>query len=95
MVTSPTGAALRDVLEVTGRRWPGIPILVSPTRVQGPGAEDEIAAALDDLVGGADVSLVLLVRGNLYVHADVRVRGDDSASGGAPRSRSTTTLSPW
>jgi exodeoxyribonuclease VII large subunit len=63
VVTSPTGAALRDVLEVTGRRWPGIPILVAPTRVQGHGAEQEVAAALDTLTGREGVSLVLLVRG--------------------------------
>jgi len=63
VVTSPSGAALRDVLEVTGRRWPGIPILVSPTRVQGPGAEQEIADALDGLGAHGGVSLVLLVRG--------------------------------
>jgi exodeoxyribonuclease VII large subunit len=63
VVTSPTGAALRDVLEVTGRRWPGIPILLAPTRVQGPGAEREIAAALDALTARPGISLALLVRG--------------------------------
>jgi exodeoxyribonuclease VII large subunit len=63
VVTSPTGAALRDVLEVTGRRQPDLPLLIAPTRVQGVGAEDEIAAALDALAAHADLSLILLVRG--------------------------------
>jgi len=63
IVASPTSAALRDVLQVTGRRCPGIPILVAPTRVQGAGAEHEIAAALDALGAAGDVDLVLVVRG--------------------------------
>ena len=62
LVTSSSGAALRDVLEVTGRRCPGTPLLLSPTRVQGAGAEEEIAAALGALAG-QDVDVVLLVRG--------------------------------
>jgi exodeoxyribonuclease VII large subunit len=63
VVTSPSGAALRDVLEVTRRRLPSVPILISPTRVQGPGSAAEIVAALGSLVRHADVSVVLLVRG--------------------------------
>ncbi|MHC4164081.1 MAG: exodeoxyribonuclease VII large subunit, partial [Planctomycetota bacterium] len=63
VVTSPTGAAIHDILEVTGRRFPAVPILVAPTRVQGEGAEDEIAAALDALTAHGDVDLILLVRG--------------------------------
>jgi exodeoxyribonuclease VII large subunit len=62
VVTSSSGAALHDVLEVTRRRCPGTPLLISPTRVQGPGAEDEIAAALAAL-SSRDVDVVLLVRG--------------------------------
>ncbi len=45
-VTSPSGAALQDFLEVARRRWPGIEILVIPCRVQGDGAATEIAAAI-------------------------------------------------
>ena len=63
VVTSPTGAALRDVLEVTGRRLPSVPILLAPTRVQGPGAEHEVAAALEALDRHGNVSVILLVRG--------------------------------
>jgi len=46
-VTSPTGAAVRDFLEVVRRRWRGADILVIPTRVQGDGAAAEIAAAVE------------------------------------------------
>ena len=63
VVTSPSGAAIRDVIEVTGRRFPAAPLLIAATRVQGLGAEDEIAAALDAIGGREDVDLVLLVRG--------------------------------
>ncbi|MCC7083600.1 MAG: exodeoxyribonuclease VII large subunit [Pirellulales bacterium] len=45
-VTSPTGAAVRDFLEVVRRRWKGIHVLVVPARVQGPGAAEEVAAAI-------------------------------------------------
>ncbi len=63
VVASLTSAAIRDVLQVTGRRCPGIPILISSTRVQGDGAEREIAAALDALATAGDVDCILLVRG--------------------------------
>jgi exodeoxyribonuclease VII large subunit len=46
LVTSPTGAAIRDVLHVVQRRNPGLEIILAPCRVQGPGAAAEIAAAL-------------------------------------------------
>jgi len=46
VVTSPTGAALHDFLQVLGRRWRGADVLVVPTRVQGEGAAEEIAEAI-------------------------------------------------
>ena len=45
-VTSPTGAAIRDFLEVLRRRWESVQVLVIPTRVQGDGAADEIARGI-------------------------------------------------
>lgn len=66
VVSSPTGAAVRDVIQVAGQRFPGAPILISPTRVQGAGADREIVRALERVVGAAgrrDVDVVLLVRG--------------------------------
>ncbi len=49
VVTSPTGAAIRDFLQVLGRRWRGADVLVAPVRVQGEGAAAEIAAAIATL----------------------------------------------
>jgi exodeoxyribonuclease VII large subunit len=46
LVTSPTGAAIRDVLHVIGRRQPGLELVLAPCRVQGEGAAAEIAAAI-------------------------------------------------
>ena len=63
VVTSPTSAAVRDVLKIAGRRFPAIPILISPTRVQGDEAPAEIAAALDRLASSAEIDVILLVRG--------------------------------
>ncbi len=45
-VTSPTGAAIRDFLEVLQRRWRGVEVLVFPARVQGDGAAAEVAAGI-------------------------------------------------
>src|SRR6266853_5311036 len=49
LVTSPTGAAIRDVLHVVQRRNPGLEIVLAPCRVQGDGAAEEIAAAIRSL----------------------------------------------
>jgi len=60
-VTSPTGAAIRDFLEVLRRRWSGAHVLVVPVRVQGDGAAAEIAAgiaAVNNLVEPVDVLVV-------------------------------------
>jgi exodeoxyribonuclease VII large subunit len=60
MVTSPSGAALRDMLRVIGRRFAGLSIVLAPARVQGEGAAAEIAQGIADLnaVGGVDVIIV-------------------------------------
>lgn len=55
LVTSPTGAALRDMLHVLARRAPWVRIVVSPTRVQGAGAHLEIIAALQALSAGGKI----------------------------------------
>jgi len=47
LVTSPTGAAVRDMIRILGSRWPMAEVLVCPVRVQGDGAAEEIAAMLD------------------------------------------------
>lgn len=63
IVTSPTSAAVRDVLKVAGRRFPSIPLLISPTLVQGELAPAQIATAITRLGEVADVDVILLVRG--------------------------------
>ncbi len=69
LVTSPTGAALRDVLHVVQRRNPALEIILAPCRVQGEGAAAEIAAAIrllnDFGVRTADfrLDLILVTRG--------------------------------
>jgi exodeoxyribonuclease VII large subunit len=49
IVTSPSGAAIRDILNVLRRRAPWLAILISPVRVQGTGAAQEIAVAIREL----------------------------------------------
>jgi len=63
VVTSPDGAALRDIIAVAGRRWPVAELLVVPTRVQGDGAEDEICAALGVVCRLDGLDLVIIGRG--------------------------------
>ena len=49
IVTSPTGAAIRDILNIITRRFPNLHVVLAPVRVQGAGAAEEIAAAIDRL----------------------------------------------
>jgi exodeoxyribonuclease VII large subunit len=63
VVTSPTGAAIRDILNVIGRRFPNLHVLVAPARVQGDGAAAEIAAAVDLLNARSDVEVMIVGRG--------------------------------
>jgi exodeoxyribonuclease VII large subunit len=60
IVTSPSGAAIRDMLRVIGRRFGELHIVLAPCRVQGDGAADEIAQGIRDLnaLGGVDVLIV-------------------------------------
>src|SRR5690606_27051359 len=63
VVTSPTTAAFQDVLNVIRRRYPLLPVVLSPTLVQGKEAPPQIIAALDRLNQRDDIDLILLVRG--------------------------------
>ena len=63
LVTSPTGAVVHDMLNILNRRFPTIPVWVYPVRVQGDGAENEIASALDDLSKRSDLDIIILARG--------------------------------
>jgi exodeoxyribonuclease VII large subunit len=63
IVTSPTAAALRDVINVLGRRYPLAEVLLSPTQVQGAAAPPQIVAALEALNERDDVDVVIVARG--------------------------------
>jgi exodeoxyribonuclease VII large subunit len=63
LVTSPSGAAVHDMLNVIDRRFSNMNIQIFPVKVQGDGAEDEIVAALALLNQRADVDVAILARG--------------------------------
>lgn len=63
LVTSPTGAALRDMLQVITRRWPAVEIVLLPVRVQGTGAAEEIAQAIRMVPQLPRVDVVIAGRG--------------------------------
>src|SRR5256714_4302843 len=67
IVTSPSGAAVRDMLNVLRRRAPWLQILINPVRVQGTGAAQEIAVAIRELAMPkevfASVDLIVVTRG--------------------------------
>jgi exodeoxyribonuclease VII large subunit len=67
IVTSPSGAAIRDILNVLRRRAPWLSILINPVRVQGTGAAQEIAVAIRELATPnehfAPVELIVVTRG--------------------------------
>jgi len=78
VVTSPSGAAIRDVVHVLGRRFPAADVLIYPTSVQGVAAVPEILAALELAARRAEVDVLIVARGggsleDLYAFNDERV----------------------
>ncbi len=63
LVTSPVGAAVRDLVKVLRTRWPGIGIVLAPVRVQGEGAAAEITAAIERFNRYMKVDLLIVGRG--------------------------------
>ncbi|HSD51453.1 MAG TPA: exodeoxyribonuclease VII large subunit [Candidatus Methylomirabilis sp.] len=63
IITSPTGAVIRDMLTIIGRRFPGLAILICPVQVQGETAAPEIAEALARLGQRADLDVLIIARG--------------------------------
>ncbi len=63
IVTSPTGAAIRDILQVLDRRFANLHVVLAPARVQGAGAAEEIAAAIDLLNGRGGLDVLIVGRG--------------------------------
>jgi exodeoxyribonuclease VII large subunit len=63
VVTSPTGAAIQDLMNIFNRRFPGIEIILNPVKVQGEGAAEEIARAIDDFNEYGEIDLMIVGRG--------------------------------
>ena len=63
LVTSPAGAAVRDMIRILRQRWPLTEVLVVPVRVQGEGAAEEIAAAIHQVNNRDDIDLIITGRG--------------------------------
>jgi len=63
IVTSPTGAAIRDILNIARRRFSNIEIIIYPVRVQGEGSKDEIAAAIRDFNKLDNIDVMIVGRG--------------------------------
>jgi exodeoxyribonuclease VII large subunit len=63
VITSPTGAAVRDILSVLGRRFPAIPVVIFPVKVQGQDAAPEIVRALARAERFGECDVLVLARG--------------------------------
>ena len=63
VITSPTGAAVRDVLSVLGRRFPAVPVVIHPVPVQGAGAAEAIARMIDLACERSECDVLILARG--------------------------------
>jgi exodeoxyribonuclease VII large subunit len=63
VVTSPTGAAIKDILNIIDRRFANVEILIYPVKVQGEGAAQEIAEAITALNALTDIDVIIAGRG--------------------------------
>ncbi len=63
IVTSSTGAAIRDMLHVLNKRFPNIEVIINPAKVQGEGAKEEIASAIEDFNKLGDIDTIIVARG--------------------------------
>lgn len=63
IITSPSGAAIRDALSVLKRRFPIVPVIIYPVSVQGDGAAPEIKLALEKANNRAECDLLIITRG--------------------------------
>ncbi|HIC91928.1 MAG TPA: exodeoxyribonuclease VII large subunit [Syntrophaceae bacterium] len=63
VITSPTGAAIRDFLKILSRRFANVEVFIYPVRVQGEGADTEIATAIYDLNQMNNIDVIILARG--------------------------------
>ncbi|MHB9096583.1 MAG: exodeoxyribonuclease VII large subunit [Syntrophales bacterium] len=86
VITSPTGAVIRDILTVTGRRFPSVNILIAPVRVQGSEAPAEIIRAFGDLRLVDCVDVIILARGGGSLE-DLAAFNDEGVARAIARSR--------
>jgi exodeoxyribonuclease VII large subunit len=63
IITSPTGAAVRDIINVSKRRFPGVKLYLYPALVQGEGAEESLCRALDYLDASKLCDVIIIGRG--------------------------------
>lgn len=63
IITSPTGAAIRDILSILGRRFPAVPVVIYPAAVQGDAAPGELIAALATAVQRDECDVLIMSRG--------------------------------
>lgn len=78
IVTSPVGAAVRDMIQVARRRFPGVSLVVAPVLVQGDGAAEQVARAIQLLNHHGGVDVIVVARGggsleDLWAFNDERV----------------------
>jgi exodeoxyribonuclease VII large subunit len=86
VVTSPTGAAVRDILRVIGRRNESVSVLIAPARVQGEGAGREIARAIELLNARDEVDVIIVGRGGGSVE-DLACFNDEAVARAIYKSR--------
>lgn len=63
VITSPTGAAVRDIINVSNRRNPSVELIIYPTLVQGINASNDIVKAISELNKYKDIDVIILARG--------------------------------
>lgn len=63
IVTSPTGAAIRDILNIARRRFSNVEIIINPVKVQGDSAKDEIAKAIREFNKLKNIDVMIVTRG--------------------------------
>jgi len=63
VVTSPTGAAIQDILNIARRRFSNVEIIINPVNVQGEGAKEEIANAINEFNVLKDIDVMIVTRG--------------------------------
>lgn len=63
VITSPTGAAVQDIVQITGRRWPLVEIILCPVLVQGEGAAEQLTAAMRQVNAQGSCDVIIIGRG--------------------------------